>query len=198
MLPKRISIKFFAANPEAVDPAAFVPIFQRWIQEHAVEGLLVDVTDYKHVRDGPGILLIGHEGDYAYNLSDERPGLQYVRKTGLPGTLVETLHMLYRLALAAARQIEAEPSLNGLRFRYDQAEIAFLDRLHTPNTPELWKAIQPEVQAALADLYGDASIELTSAREDPCECLAISVQATGDVTAAGLLDRLGKPVPESL
>ncbi len=55
MLPKRISIKLFARNPQVVKPEAFVPVFQRWIQQHAVEGLLIDVADYKHVPDGPGI-----------------------------------------------------------------------------------------------------------------------------------------------
>jgi hypothetical protein len=196
MFPKRIGIKFFAANPQVADLPAFVPVFQRWIQQHAVEGLLIDVADYKHVPDGPGIVLIGHEGDYSYDLSEGRPGVQYIRKTPLHDSLASGIPALVRLALAAARQIEAEPSLNGLAFRCGEARITLLDRLRAPNTPEAWEAVQAEVQAPLASLYGDAPLRLARAYDDPRECLAISVHADGDFSAAGLLERLGKLAAE--
>ena len=80
MISQRISVKFFVSEPDAVHLPAFIPVFHRWIQDHAVEGLLIDVADYKHVPEGPGILLIGHEGDYSIDMAKGRPGLLYSRK----------------------------------------------------------------------------------------------------------------------
>lgn len=71
--PKRLSVKLFANNPKVVEAKAFGPIFQGWIQRNAIENeLLIDVVDYKHVHHGPGIILIGYEGDYAYDSIDGR------------------------------------------------------------------------------------------------------------------------------
>ena len=198
MVPKRMGIKFFASNPEAVELPAFVPVFQRWIQQHAVEGLLIDVADYKHVPDGPGIVLIGHEGDYAYDLSGSRPGIQYVRKTPLHDSLASSISALYRLALSAGQKLEAEPSLNGLSFRYGEAQITLLDRLRAPNIPETWDAVRAEIQGPLTALYGDAAVELTPVHDDPRECLTVSIRAGGDFPAAGLLERLAKLAVEAV
>ena len=56
-----------------VDPEAFVPVFHDWIRRGAVEGLLIDVARYGHVHHGPGIMLVGHEGDYASTCSAAVP-----------------------------------------------------------------------------------------------------------------------------
>ena len=79
-IPQRIKVKYFVQEPAAVDLPAFIPVFHHWIQEHRVEGLLIDVADYKHMQNGPGIVLIGHEADYALDLAGGRPGLIYDRK----------------------------------------------------------------------------------------------------------------------
>ena len=66
MLAQQLSVKIFAHDPAAVQPAAFIPIFHRWIQESRLaDRLLIDVADYRHVANGPGVLLIGHEAHYA-------------------------------------------------------------------------------------------------------------------------------------
>ncbi|MFN8560709.1 MAG: hypothetical protein U0703_03535 [Anaerolineae bacterium] len=78
--PVRTQVKIFFRNPEAVDTSAFAPLFQRWIQKQALEGLLIDVADYRHVFEGPGVILIGHESDYAIENRFGRLGLLYTRK----------------------------------------------------------------------------------------------------------------------
>jgi hypothetical protein len=193
MIPKRISIKFFARNPQVADTASFVPVFQRWIQEHTVEGLLIDVADYKHVPDGPGIILIGHEGDYAFNYSDGRPGFQYTRKIHLD-TLAATLHTVYRLAVAGAQKIEQERLLGGLSFDYSEARITLLDRLQTPNKLEIWESLQPEIEVLLREIYGVAQVEISRLSGDPRDCLTFDVHAEDGVTPDIILERIGKPV----
>ena len=83
-VPKRLGVKFSLKQEPKLQPDDILPIFQRWIQEHTVEGMLIDVIDYKHVLDGPGIVLISDEADYAYDLGAGQVGLHYVRKRDLP------------------------------------------------------------------------------------------------------------------
>ncbi len=46
--------------PDPIRLDDFIPLFHRWIQEQAIDGhLLIDVHDYSHIQQGPGILLVG-------------------------------------------------------------------------------------------------------------------------------------------
>ena len=62
---QKIDVKIFASQGQDIDPYEFVPVLQRWIQEHLVPGVLIDVADYSHMHNGAGVILVGHE----YNLS---------------------------------------------------------------------------------------------------------------------------------
>src|ERR1043165_8660714 len=59
------NIKFYLEDPEAVNLAEYAAVFNTWIQQQRLEELLIDVADYLHVHNGPGIMLIGHEADYS-------------------------------------------------------------------------------------------------------------------------------------
>lgn len=177
MQPKRFGIKVFAQGDIAFDMAALVPVFQRWIQQHTIEGLLIDVADYKHVYQGPGIILIGHEGDYAFDLRSGRPGVLYTRKRAMQGTLTADLHLAFRLAADACHKLEAESSLNGIRFDYNQTEIIFLDRLNTPNTPEVFERIHDDLDQFAAALYHTRTAQVESVERDPRKPLTIRITA---------------------
>ena len=60
-------------------------MFHSWIQEQVGEGLLLDVADYRHVHEGPGVILIGYEGNYSVDNTDNRLGVRYNRKAALDG-----------------------------------------------------------------------------------------------------------------
>src|SRR5262245_66172288 len=78
----KLGVKFFAADPTSVRLDAFIPIFHGWIQRQNLAGhLLIDVHDYSHIHDGPGILLVAHEGNVSIDMSDGRPGRMYYRNT---------------------------------------------------------------------------------------------------------------------
>ena len=68
-----------------------------------LEELLIDVADYLHVHNGPGIMLIGHEADYSLDNRAGRLGLLYNRKEQLDGTTQEKLAQAARAALTAAQ-----------------------------------------------------------------------------------------------
>jgi hypothetical protein len=192
MSAKRIAVKFYAQNPDVVDTHAFVAVFQRWIQEHTVEGLLIDVADYKHVPNGPGVLLIAHEGDYSYNLGEGRAGVQYISKHPVSDTLETAIAIVLRLALEAAVAAEKEASLNGLAFDFRSVRIVLQDRLRFPNDEVTFAAVQPMVVAFFEQLLG-VGVAITNGNPaDKREALTLVVGLPEGSTGVALLDKLAK------
>jgi hypothetical protein len=191
--PHRIKVKYFVQDPAAINLPAFAPIFQRWIQEHRVDGLLLDVADYKHVQDGPGIVLIGHEADYGMDLTGGRPGLVYDYKRGWDAnaSLQERLRVVLRGVLSGCQVLEADPVLeDGIHFRLDEAELAFVDRLRTPNQPAVFDAVVAEIRPVLDALYGHNQYTLTRASDDPRRALTIHLSAVNTPALSTLLERV--------
>ncbi len=187
---QRIGIKFFAELPAPVDLSRFIPLFHRWIQTAAVEGLLIDVADYSHVPDGPGIMLIAHEGHYAIDSTGGRVGLLYDRKRHLDGDPAAGLGAACRVALRACQQLESAEELKGsMRFPGDELQIIANDRLAAPNTDQTMAAFQPLLRPLLGTLYGDGKWEI-SRPEDRRERFSVTVKAAAPVAVSTLLERL--------
>jgi hypothetical protein len=181
MLPHRISVKYFLTAGSRLDLTAVTPIFHRWIQGQCLPGLLIDVTDYQHIPHGPGIILMGHEGDYALDLADGRPGLLYRHKREWPaGALAQRLRPAVQRAMLACRLLASDPVLAGrLAFDAREIEITLADRLQTPNLPETFTAVVEPVQAALSELYPGLEFQLAPVGLDAKRPLAIRVQVSG-------------------
>ena len=188
MLPKRLSVKFFTTSDIPMDKV--VAVFQRWIQRQAVEGLLIDVADYHHVHNGPGVILIGDEGDYAIDLKDGRPGMLYMRKRQMPDTLQDALNLAFRLNIAASQLLKAESTLRKPETDFATAHITLLDRLNTPNSPETFAALQTEITAFANALYAGDTVTVDRVQTNPREPLTIQIKTSGAMDAAALLERL--------
>lgn len=188
---QRIGLKLFAADGTSVRPREFVPVFHRWIQTRAVaDQLLIDVADYSHVPDGPGVLLVAHEGNFSVDLGGGRMGLAYNRKTPANGALADRLRGLARTVLDACQRLEEEASLRGrMRFRGDALELFANDRLHAPNEPETLVAFRPALDALLRALYGESACTVTP-EADARERFRVRVQAPAAVSVRELLARL--------
>jgi hypothetical protein len=188
---QKFGLKFFLRNPEAVRPREVVPVFHRWIQTRGVEGLLIDVADYSHLANGPGVTLVGHEGDYYLDSMEGPLGLLYLRKAPLPGRLEERLRAGLRTALTACAKLEGEPEFEGA-LRFKGGEVLFLsnDRLAGPNTEEAFAALKPDLSAAFSKLYG-GPVELRRDASDPRRRLSVTVAGDPAADVAALLSRLG-------
>src|SRR5688500_19897062 len=110
---QHLNVKFYLENLETVNLADYAAVFNTWIQQQRLDELLIDVADYLHVHNGPGIMLIGHEADYSLDNRAGRLGLLYNRKAQLDGTTQEKLTQSVRATLIAAQILEKE---NGLKF----------------------------------------------------------------------------------
>lgn len=186
IVPRRMNAKLFVSDETAVSLPAIVPVFHRWIQTQAAPGLLIDVADYKHVPDGPGVLIIGHEGDYALDQANGRSSLLYSRKREWPGADFQSrLRLVIGLALQGAQLLANDPALN-LTFDVSQLELTFPDRLHAPNTPETLAALQADITAVLAAIYGPSEISLTRTTVDGRRPFSLQAAITHRRTLAEL------------
>jgi hypothetical protein len=173
---EHVNIKIFAiADSSNVRFADAIPVFHRWIQSRDLPELLIDVADYSHVPAGPGVVLVGHEANYALDNARNRPGFLYVRKAADGASASESLRRAYDSALTASRRLEAEPEFQGkFSFNPDDLEITFNDRLLYPNTGEGWTSVEPALTAFLDGLYGAGTYAVTRST-DPRERLSVLV-----------------------
>jgi hypothetical protein len=193
VLAQQLSVKLFAHDPAAVDLAGFTPIFHRWIQESRLAGrLLIDVADYRHVPNGPGIVLIAHEAHYSLDSERGPLGLSVARKRDEPGPLEDKLVDAFRDALTAARYLEEDPA-RPIRFRTDRARVAVLSRRFAAG-PESWAEARPAVEAFAARLYQDAPVRLQP-HADARAPFTFELEAPGAPGLAALLERLPGDAP---
>jgi len=170
---QHINIKLFIENPQSVNIADYSAVFNTWIQKHALDELLIDVADYLHVPNGPGLLLIGHEADYSLDNRAGRLGLLYNRKQQLEGTTQEKLTQAACAVLTAAQILEKE---NGLQFNTREFQVLVNDRLLAPNTMETFVTLEPELRTFFDKLYGGTEYEI-SYKTDPRERFTVEIKA---------------------
>jgi len=165
----RFGVKFFVADPASVRLHDFIQIFHGWIQKQTVENhLLIDVHNYSHIHNGPGILLVAHEGNFSMDMADGLPGLLYCRKTPTTGTPVDHLETILKSALQACNLLEGE-----VRFRMDDFLLLANDRLNAPNDDECFSQLKPIVSDALERVFGHTKYTLTRHSENPKERLVV-------------------------
>lgn len=186
----KIGVKLFCTADSSVASEALIPIFHRWIQEKRTADLLIDVADYSHVPMGPGVVLIGDEGHYAFEEGGGRRGLAFFNKRPIGGGLVARLAAVATRCVTAAVALQAEPELAGtLAFRGDELLVCFNDRLNAPNTDDVFTKLQPEISQVFDLAFGRDQWALARG-EDPRERLTIIARASVAVDVATLARRL--------
>ena len=177
-LLRRVCVKLYATEPNMPD-ATFVPVFHEWIRDRAIDGVLLDVADYTHVPDGPGVMLIAHDVSFALDRSDGRFGLLAQRRrspaddaAGPAGAIQATL----KHALVVADRLEKDARVTG-RLAFDRTHIRIEanDRLNAPNTDETFRALQPIVAAAIARVFADGPVQIERAGADSRNRLTFEV-----------------------
>ena len=183
---QHLNVKIFTDNPETVALEKFVGVFNGWIQNRAADELLIDVADYRHVPAGPGVVLVGHEANYSLDNVGNRLGLLYSRKARVDGPPRERLRQAVRAALVACDRLEHE---QGLKFEGGETQLILNDRLLAPNSPETFTALESELHAFFAVLYGGAEYALAR-NSDPRERFTVSVKANRRFDVRALLKNL--------
>ena len=151
---QKFGVKLFLNTNGNYDSKDFIPVFHSWIQKKVVsDHLLIDVADYSHIQDGPGVMLIAHEGNFSLDQEGQQPGIMYMRKTDIHGDFKgRFIHVL-----STATQVANKLSDNNINKEVDIIRNSFRfianDRRVAENTIENQKLYRDEVQQALIELH---------------------------------------------
>ena len=139
------------------DIESFVPMFHNWIQEDRIPNhIMVDVVDYKHISDGPSIMLIAHEGYFSLDFEDNELGLLYMRKTQLGDNVSETLSAIQQILDFAIELIKIDSAIGEKIEFSDEYQLLSNDRFEFPNNAESEKKL---LQAA-SGVFSDAVLSV--------------------------------------
>jgi hypothetical protein len=189
----KLQLKIFATpeSARAVTPEAFIPVFHRWIKDRLLPELIIDVANYVHVPEGPGVVLIGHGSDYFMDQGEGRLGLLHNRKrAGLPPD--ERLGDLARRTLHVAALLEKDAALSGkLRFATHELLFRVNDRLAAPNDDATFASVRSEIEALAKRLFA-GPVEIARVG-GPKELFSVRVTGQAGASVATLLERAGGP-----
>jgi hypothetical protein len=194
---QHVNVKLRVKDPEEINLEFVIPVFHGWIQDQTGDELLLDVADYRHVRSGPGMVLIGHEGNYSLDNTDDRLGVRYNRKAPLDGNNQDRLTQATEAALRACLRLESDPRLAGtIRFNGQEMEVFINDRLLAPNSDATRDALEGELHTFLSRLLADGDYALTYP-QDPRRLFSVRVTTSQIFEAAALLNNLYALAPAS-
>jgi hypothetical protein len=192
----KYELKFFLDDASGVELEEFIPVFHDWIQTQQLEELLIDVADYRHVNEGPGIVLIAHDAHYVMDLTDARLGLLYSRRRETHPSrcaiqsVEDRLRSVWHCALTACQRLEAHPVLHGrLQFRGNELLLRCNDRLRVPNTTAAYDELCQHLEPLLASLYPGQQVEMEHLRENMSR-LTVAITAPEILDVDTLLTRL--------
>ncbi len=176
---QRVSVSAPLADA-AMQPEVFISIFHDWIQRKAVEGLLIDVARYEHVHHGPGVMLIGHEGDYSVDMAGGRPHLRYTLKREAEGGPAEHVGLAVRRLAGAC----AEVASAGAPVADGDLVVTVADRLRAPNTDATWTWLGDAIATGVGEALATSDVTVTPRASDPREPVSATVAIpTGLISA---------------
>jgi hypothetical protein len=191
---RRLCAKIYANEPDVSDDA-FVPVFHGLIRRRALGGLLLDVADYTHVPEGPGVVLVGYDTSFALDRSDGRFGLLAQRRRPFDGSAVDGVAHTLRALLAAVEELERDSS-PGAMLAFDRTTIRIEanDRLRLPNSDAGFTNLRAVVEAALPLVFPTGPVSVTRIANDPRDRLAMEIRLReSDQGETGSLDEAPTP-----
>ena len=175
---QHVNVKFFLRETEDIDQNDILNLFHKWIQEDKLDDLLIDVADYWHVPEGPGVVLVAHNAFYSVDNSQGRLGLLFNRRTPVEGNTQEVMAHALKSARDFARLMAGEEGLEGkLILDRKSLQIIVNDRHFAQNSDETLATLQPDAEAALKQTLGERSYSFKRA---PDPRARFSVEVTSD------------------
>lgn len=189
----KIWLKLYASAP-LPDGPVFIAVLHDFIRRQELDELMVDVVDYGHVQDGPRVLFVGHEGNYAIDHGEGRPGLAYQRKrarTTGDGSFAASLVDSLRRTLDIAARLQKEATLASFQLGTGEIVLRIADRLRAPNTASSFELVKADLEAAARQLWGDGAT-VTYEPGDGAGLFAARLHAPAGATAPSIGELLAR------
>lgn len=188
---QHLNLKIFTEESAKQIPLdTYIPIFHSWIQKKVTEEMILDVADYAHVPQGPGVMLIGHQANISMDEIEGRLGLLYNRKVKEEGSNEEKIKRLFKWAFNHAKRLQEESSLDEkLKFTAHSFQLIVNDRLLAANNEENGKILESELKKLIQELYGKAPVKIIR-HADPRERLILDVSIDGNFSLEDILQKL--------
>ena len=178
---EKFGVKLFLNSNGNYDSKDFIPIFHSWIQENVVSAhLLIDVADYSHIQDGPGTMLIAHEGNFSLDQESLQPGIMYMRKTEIAGSFKERFNKVLSTVIKAANRLNDNNISKQVDFTPNSFRFITNDRLYAENTADNQDLYKQKIQKVLDGKYPDSQFEFGDV-SDENERLAFTVNFSNDI-----------------
>jgi hypothetical protein len=188
---QHVNVKLILDNHSDPNLEPLIPVFHQWIQDQVPGELLLDIADYSHVPAGPGIVLVGHEGDCSVDNTENRLGVRYNRKAALDGSNEDRLAQAARAALLACKRLQEDPRLEGrISFGGREIEISINDRLIAPNNDATRAATDAEIRALARRLFRGGEYSATY-ESDRRKLFRVFLKSARAFSVAELLESLG-------
>ena len=177
---QKFGIKFYLKEKEAYSPQDYIPVFHGWIQEQLIPNhLLIDVADYSHVKDGPGIMLIAHEGHFSLDQENNKPGMMYMRRMEYLGNFQERFDEVFSMSLHAVTLLCNKKELE-LDFHHNLFRFISNDRRLADNTRENQNLFQKEIDEILKSKFSNDKWNFSEVSKEN-ERLGFTVNFSTDV-----------------
>lgn len=155
---QHLAFKVFVDGELSIDWEQFINVFHEWTAAQSMPEMMIDVADYRHVPNGPGVVLVGHEADYYMDNTDGQPGLRYVSKAKLDIDSSAQVKLAFERASSACARLEQ--ALDGLKFSRTNFEITVNDRAIAPNNDATRANLKKNLPGLLESIGKDLTIEI--------------------------------------
>jgi hypothetical protein len=180
--------KVYLDDAAETEPDEWFKVFNGWIPDSPE--IFIDVADYKHVQDGPVVILVGHYLNLSLDHTGRRLGLLYDYKHPMEGSNEDKLKSSLLGLLRAAKRLEDETGF-GHRPKFKAGELRLIvnSRAIAPNSAETLEAVKPELAKVLDRVFGEGAFTVEH-QADPRQRFMVEVKATGAPALADLIQRL--------
>lgn len=172
---QHIAFKIFVDGTLTADWEQFINVFHRWVADQSMPEMMIDVADYRHVPNGPGVVMVGHAADYYMDNTAGRPGLRYVCKSERGGSNIDRVQQAFAAVASACARMEAE--IPGLKFSRTDFEITINDRAIAPNNDTTREHLSSALPEILEQVFGFGD-NVVECQKDPRKLAGAAIKVS--------------------
>lgn len=187
ILPTSLVVTWRARSRAPVSLDQVQELWHGWVSRRALDDIVVDVADYRHVPQGPGLFVIGHHANYQLRVDQDTWEFSCQQKTRAEGD-PDPLRSVFERSVAACALLESDLHTPGL-FDPTRARIGSYDRRFWDLTERPLSVLSASIEGRLGPLLLTAPrLEVVTGANSP----ALAVSWTAPRTFDELNERIAE------